>query len=1073
MCACRCGIDVHLKDGKIRYIDGNRDHPVNRGVLCGKGSAGIMQHYSPARLRKPLLRVGERGAGEFREIEWDEALAIATERLARIRATDPKKLAFFTGRDQSQSLTGWWAMQFGTPNFAAHGGFCSVNMAAGGLYTIGGSFWEFGEPDWDHTQYFMLFGVAEDHDSNPIKIGLGKLKARGAKFVSINPCRTGYNAIADEWIGIRPGTDGLFVLALVHELLKAGRIDLDYLVALHQRPWLVIQEPGAADDGLFLRDADGKPLAWDRAAKRRRRRSRSRCHAGADRQLHGRRPPLRAGLPAHRRALSRRQLRARRGRRALRHSGRRPSGASPPSSPMSPSSRRSSCRSPGPTGPAAGTRRCAGGRSPCTPCAASRPIPTASTPAARIHLLQVLLGTVDVPGGFRFKPPYPAPAPPGPKPAGKDGGKPMTPLAGMPLGFVSGPEDLLVDDAGTPMRIDKAYSWDAPLAAHGLMHMVIRNAWRRRSLPDRHAVPVHGEHGLELVDEHRRDHRHADRQGRGRRTTRSPSSSIPTPIISETVAYADLVLPDTTYLERHDCISLLDRPISHADGPGDAIRQPVVEPDRDVRPFQAVLIDLGARLGLPGFVDEDGTAEIPRLRRLHRQPRAHARHRPARRLARRGRRRHRQGRAQSRPARALHRQWRLLAPRACRRPALLQDGQPRLSRLRGADGLHPDGRADRLPALFRAAAALPPRRARPWPRAAAGERTRSASRPTSTRCRSGTRRSRRRRSTADDIRCMRSRSGRCTCTIPGARRTPGCGRSPARTASSCTARPLRGLGLVDDDWVWIESHQRPGQGADPADRRRQPGHGLDLERHRQAPRRLEAEGRRRREPSAASCSTTHIGDLLPADANGKRYSNSDPVTGQAAWFDLRVRIVKCARRRSRRRRAAIRAAAAAAGISSRRPTCFASAPQFRRRQGGSAMTCLPAHTDEEARPGHRPRHLRRLPGLRDRCKEWNTGGHMAPLTDLDPYGGDADGVWFNRVHSYEHTTEARRAARCISRAPACIAKSRPASPSARPAPPTSAPRTASCWSTRTTASAASCAAGPAPTARASSTPTSA
>ena len=108
-------------------------------------------------------------------------------------------------------------------------------MAAGGLYTIGGSFWEFGEPDWDHTRYFLLFGVAEDHDSNPIKIGLGKLKERGAKFVSVNPCRTGYCAIADEWIGIRPGTDGLFVLALVHELLRAGRVDLDYLDPLHQR----------------------------------------------------------------------------------------------------------------------------------------------------------------------------------------------------------------------------------------------------------------------------------------------------------------------------------------------------------------------------------------------------------------------------------------------------------------------------------------------------------------------------------------------------------------------------------------------------------------------------------------------------------------------------------------------------------------------------------------------------------------------------------------------------------------------------------------------------------------------
>src|SRR5689334_24748366 len=147
MCACRCGIKVHLKDGGIRYIEGNRNHPVNRGVLCAKGSAGIMPHNSPARLRKPLMRVGERGRGEFREIEWEEAHGTAVEWLGAIRARDPNELAFFTGRDQSQALTGWWAQQFGTINYAAHGGFCSVNMAAAGLYTIGGSFWEFGEPD--------------------------------------------------------------------------------------------------------------------------------------------------------------------------------------------------------------------------------------------------------------------------------------------------------------------------------------------------------------------------------------------------------------------------------------------------------------------------------------------------------------------------------------------------------------------------------------------------------------------------------------------------------------------------------------------------------------------------------------------------------------------------------------------------------------------------------------------------------------------------------------------------------------------------------------------------------------
>src|SRR5271168_3168242 len=91
MCACRCGIDVHLENGKLRYIEGNRNHPVNRGVLCAKGSAGIMQHNSPARLRKPLKRVGPRGSGEFKEIEWEEALTIAAGRLGKIRQSDPRK----------------------------------------------------------------------------------------------------------------------------------------------------------------------------------------------------------------------------------------------------------------------------------------------------------------------------------------------------------------------------------------------------------------------------------------------------------------------------------------------------------------------------------------------------------------------------------------------------------------------------------------------------------------------------------------------------------------------------------------------------------------------------------------------------------------------------------------------------------------------------------------------------------------------------------------------------------------------------------------------------------------------
>src|SRR5258707_2973657 len=176
-----------MKDGGLGYSEANRGHRVSRGVFWGKGAAGIMHQNSPAKLRKPLMRVGERGSGEFREIEWDEAITTALGWLSRIRAEDPKKLAFFTGRDQSQSLTGFWATQFGTPNFAAHGGVCSVNIAAAGMYTLGGSFWEFGEPDWERTHLFLMFGVAEDHDSNPLQLALSRLRLRCAKFVSAHP----------------------------------------------------------------------------------------------------------------------------------------------------------------------------------------------------------------------------------------------------------------------------------------------------------------------------------------------------------------------------------------------------------------------------------------------------------------------------------------------------------------------------------------------------------------------------------------------------------------------------------------------------------------------------------------------------------------------------------------------------------------------------------------------------------------------------------------------------------------------------------------------------------------------
>lgn len=610
MCACRCGIKVWLADGKIRYIQGNPEHPVNQGVLCAKGSAGIMQHYSPARLDKPLLRVGERGRGEFKEIEWDEALRIAAGWLAPIRERNPDELAFFTGRDQSQALTGWWAQQFGTVNYAAHGGFCSVNMAAGGLYTLGGSFWEFGEPDWEHSRYLMLWGVAEDHDSNPIKLGLGKLKAHGAKIVAVNPVRSGYGAIADEWIGIRPGTDGLFAFALIHELLKADRIDLDYLVRYANAHWLVIRNPGGADDGLFARDEEGRALCWAGGAQLADaidispavvgeyvlpdgRRAVPVFHLIAARYLDPQYGPdavsERCGIPADTiRRIARELAEA-----AFDH---------PLSLPIAWTD-------------AHGREHSEMIGRPVS-MHAMRGISAHSNgfhTCRALHLLQMLLGAVDTPGSFRYQPPFPKPIAPPNRPGKQRQANGV--LDAAPLGFVHAPEDLVVDEQGRPRRIDHAFSWAYPLSAHGMMHSVIRNAWA--------GDPYKIDTLMMFMANMSWNSSMNTAQTIGWLTDKDDSGEYRIPRIiyadayaSEMVAYADLVLPDTTYLERFDAISMLDRPISDADSAIDAIRHPVVDSreqreGRDVRGFQSVLIELGARLGLPGLVHEDGS---PRYR---------------------------------------------------------------------------------------------------------------------------------------------------------------------------------------------------------------------------------------------------------------------------------------------------------------------------------------------------------------------------------------------------------------------------------------------------------------------------
>ena len=629
MCACRCGIRVHLREGEdgpeVRYIDGNPNHPLNQGVICAKGASGIMKQKSPARLTQPLLRKpgSERGASEFEAISWERAYDILTTRLAHIRATDPKKFALFTGRDQMQALTGLFARQFGTPNYAAHGGFCSVNMAAGMIYSVGGSFWEFGGPDLERAKVFVMIGTAEDHHSNPMKIALSKFKREGGRFISINPVRTGYSAIADEWIPIKPGTDGALLMALLHELIRTDTLDHAFLKRFTNAPQLVVLDAGARE-GLFAFDpnpekgppGDGRnphnKLVFDKTSGQVLNAYPEGIADGCEPALEGH-YTLADGTrvtPAFQ--LLRERVASCTPEWASAITGIAAERIVALAQEMGHAALKQAFELPIPWTDAWGKLH---------PTTQARPLAFHAMRGLAAHsngfqtvralaVLMSVLGTIDAPGGFRHKAPYPRHIVPNYRAFNSpEMIQPNTPLNAAPLGFPASPEELAINPDGSPIRIDHAFSWEHPLSAHGLMHNVITNATR--------GDPYRIDTLLMFMANMAWNSTMNTMAIRDMLNRKDETGEFMIPFVvvcdafqSETVAFADLVLPDTTYLERHDVMGMLDRPISEFDGPVDSVRVPVVKPLGECKPFQEVLIELAGRLKFPAFTTPEGTRKF-------------------------------------------------------------------------------------------------------------------------------------------------------------------------------------------------------------------------------------------------------------------------------------------------------------------------------------------------------------------------------------------------------------------------------------------------------------------------------
>jgi anaerobic selenocysteine-containing dehydrogenase len=229
ICNSGCDALVYVKNGKVIKIEGDPSSPVTKGTLCPKGLASTQLQNHPDRLKYPMMRVGERGEGEWRRISWEEAFNMIVQRFKEIEEKYGKNaIILATGTQRGfiryfVRFANAWGKQWIGPGIAQ----CFYPRVIAGMLVLGGYAMEC--PDYDHTKCMLIWG-ANPPATWPVKaLGMMEARVRGAKMIVVDPVFSETASKADLWLQLRPGTDAALALSMLHVIINEELYDKDFV----------------------------------------------------------------------------------------------------------------------------------------------------------------------------------------------------------------------------------------------------------------------------------------------------------------------------------------------------------------------------------------------------------------------------------------------------------------------------------------------------------------------------------------------------------------------------------------------------------------------------------------------------------------------------------------------------------------------------------------------------------------------------------------------------------------------------------------------------------------------------